>query len=132
DNSLEPLRMAGDLVRLGQVGVYVAFGGEPYVPDLHSSTAQGFPTDPNAQLEYLKQKELENLKDGAVAAATMGALKGGGKLFRRFRPPTSSSTVVASGPNALQSAMLRWGIEDERQALKALEVYQRASQSTGL
>jgi hypothetical protein len=41
------------------------------------------PADKEANLECLKQAELDNLKNGAVAAGTMGVMRGGGKVLRK-------------------------------------------------
>jgi RHS repeat-associated protein len=100
DIGLEPIRMGGDLMRAGQAGINNATGGTPYVPEWHSNLARNAPppADKEANLEYLKQAELDNLEDGAIAIGTMGVVKGGGKVIRKVvGRGTAAGTAAPKG-----------------------------------
>src|SRR5579884_2276357 len=83
----KPGLMAVDLLQAAGAGIYMGVTGEPYEPRWVSSAAQNTPPAWNreATLEYYKQMQVENLKDGAWYLATYGTVKGGGKILRKLR-----------------------------------------------
>jgi RHS repeat-associated protein len=103
DKTLEPVRMGGDLLRAGQAGINNAVGGTPHVPEWRSGLARNAPppADIEANNKYLMDAELENLEEGFIAAATFGAMKGGGKLVRKVvgRGATAAEGAAAKGAN---------------------------------
>ncbi len=65
---------------------------------LLSSRNAPSPTDAEANLEYLKQAEMENLKDGGVAIVTFGVVRGGGKVVRKVvRRGAAAEGAAAKG-----------------------------------
>jgi RHS repeat-associated protein len=82
DQAVEPVRMGGDLVRAIQFGVETWLGYEPEVPEWRSSLARLFPTDPSRQLDYLLEKQYQNLLyNGLGGLAAIGAGKALGAVF---------------------------------------------------
>jgi hypothetical protein len=84
-NYLEPVRYGGDLMRAAGAGINNAFGGTPYVPEWRSGLARNAPppADKEANLEYLKQAEAQHMRDSFFALGTYGAIRGGGKVYRK-------------------------------------------------
>jgi hypothetical protein len=81
DTALEPVRIGGDLMRCGGVGIYVLFGGEAYDPGFRANTSARVKANSNV-LETILELELEHAVDSGIGLLTYGALKGGGKVIR--------------------------------------------------
>jgi hypothetical protein len=66
------------------------------------------PADKEANLQYLIDAELENLEDGAIAAGTMGVMKGGGKVLRKVvGRGAAAEGVAAKGTRCSVAAKVR-------------------------
>src|SRR5579884_1038979 len=68
---IESLRIAGDNLRVLQAGIWIATGGDPYVPDLHSDYGKRIlqvrPGDSQGNLQLLKEQEFWNFENGLYA-----------------------------------------------------------------
>jgi hypothetical protein len=100
DKAAQPFLMAADLAQCGYVGVYGAITGEYFEPHWLSDLAKNAPTDPNdkeAWNRYLAQAELDNLKDGAIAIATLGASKVAGPVVNKVVCKVTKNGCFAAG-----------------------------------
>jgi hypothetical protein len=81
--AVQPFLMGYDLLQCGYVGIYGAITGDFFEPDWMSELAKNSPKDPNdkeAWGRYIVENELDNLKDGAIAIATLGVGKAVGPV----------------------------------------------------
>jgi hypothetical protein len=122
--AVQPIYMGYDLLQCGYVAVYGGITGDYFEPDWASDLAKNSPKDPNdkeAWGRYLVEAELDNLKDGAIAVATLGAGKVLGPVAQKaWCKVTGGGCFAAGTPARLDHGCI--AVEQVREGTEVLTV----------